>query len=552
MNSLEDLIFYVNEKESDEFTFYLDQKRDKAVIAELRSRLGPSRNVGSGNTLTKEIFSFPQRIRIKNLTITKDTLLLSNYFWSRLKNAKADTPCGYLCARLKKKKKTSHCFGKQRFDEEDKKLLQDEILKILNRAVSQDNLSNKKWRIKALQGREKDFLGSLHESDAKNKWRNRFIVDRAFWSFIKPTQVGRALICFSYVGQYLSVTFRKISEEHGYIARDYQDQSKRKSNLFSLSEYCDVLYREIFKETESTEHAQGLVVITGSTKSAKSEIARGLIQLYLDGKEESNRRHHLVTFEDPVERFYSYENVEGYSPWVAVDLSKSTGSRDYTPRQKETDSRLLQEALIDALRQTPALFFVGETRDREEWKVLLDFAATGHLIVTTAHAGSLVEAMHKIFEALKVNTAADRSEIASKLLGVIHLRRHELEFADEDNETHTNSLFPALWRRTPRGIAALTSDGLASLLPYRPKKRVDVIGAVSGSLTTPAKKNNRRKNTNNSSSADAASCLGRRWIVEELLTKTTGQVATAFGDVRAADLIKQAYAKATEWDLQGV
>lgn len=305
------------------------------------------------------------------------------------------------------------------------------------------------------------------------------------------TQKGRGLICFSFVGKYLSITFRKLKDEGGYKAKKYETnkQEKRKKNLFSLSEYCDLIYKEVFKKTNSTQYAHGLLVITGSTNSAKSEIARGLIYEYLSNKAKEKRRHHLVTFEDPIEEFYSKPPDKNGDPMVEIEMpAKNEHNIDYTPREKGKDAGLLRKALEDALRQTPAVFFVGETRDKEEWELLLDFAATGHLIVTTAHAGSLVEAMHKIFEARNVKTPADRSEIANKLLGVIHLRSDNIVINDKKETTKV--LFPALWRRTSRGVAALTSDGLASLLPHR--------------------------NPTEEKSEDAPSCVGRRWLIEHL------------------------------------
>lgn len=226
---------------------------------------------------------------------------------------------------------------------------------------------------------------------------------------------------------------------------------------------------------------------------------------------------------------------------------------------------MLRDALMDALRQTPALYFVGETRSKDEWKVLLDFAATGHLIVTTAHAGSLIEAVHKIFESLSVETPAERSEIASKLLAVIHLRNHEMPLKaviknGKPVTPVTNVLFPALWRRTPRAIAALTSDGLASLLPFRPKANPGVETRDGGGANS---QSGPHVNTSVNQSGDGRtgpeqggeeldSSLGHRWLIEQLIEdeKTNRNLHTVFGD-ELQNLTSQAYRKATEWDLQG-
>lgn len=549
----EELIFYVHEKsDSDEFTFYIDQHKDDTVVQTLRRRL-PKTMVALANGTGNEVFSFAERVFVKNLHFTKDSLKWSEDCWINLNGSEAAYK--YLAGRI-------HSHGPAGTLNEkpaNPKAFLKSLAQILNEIVEKEDLEREPWAEKDL-GDEANFVEKLPATGlTKQQWRNRLILERAFPALIRKALPGRGLICFSYVGRYLSVTFRKMSDAQGYAASDFSDANERKDNLFSLGEYCELLYREIFRKTGSAEHAHGLVVVTGATKSAKSEIARGLIELYLQGKEKSNRRHHLVTFEDPVERFYVHEQVDGCSPWAAVQLSTDPATNsDYTPRQKEKDAHRLQEALNDALRQTPALFFVGETREREEWKVLLDFAATGHLILTTAHAGSLLEAMHRIFEALQVKTAADRSEIANKLLGIVHLRRHALEFLERDVKKRPNALFPALWRRTPRGIAALTCDGLASLLPYRPNKARNGAENPDGSLTAshPAEseKNTNEQAVEKDGTSDAASCLGRRWIVEELITpeKTSEQMQSVFGAGVAGRLKKQACEKATEWDLEGV
>jgi hypothetical protein len=183
---------------------------------------------------------------------------------------------------------------------------------------------------------------------------------------------------------------------------------------------------------------------------------------------------------------------------------------DYTPREKgeQKDVGSLKAALADALRQTPTVFFVGETRNKKDWRQLIDFAGTGHLIVTTAHAGSLTEAMHKIFEALEVKTPAERSEIANRLLGIAHIRRYSGDGVE--------ILVPAVWRRTPTGKNALTAEGLSSLLPYKPKAD-DV----------------------------EKGCLGRAWFAEKLIAPIPDDNLSR----ENKDNLKK---KIIGWDLEGV
>ena len=551
LDSSDELVFYVDEEGEDfvdDFTFYTGLDNDSPVIGKLLKETESERG-------GKRVFSYSEKIFVKNLFLTKDNLLSpSQDFWNRIQDPESNSPYQYLRSKLE-----AHGLLSQ---DEFEKTARARFLQTLNDAIKGDSLEHESWVSRDLPEKEDALIKALPDPEKQKQWRNRIFLERAFPDLIRATQAGRGLLCFSYVGQHLSVTFRKISSKHGYQPQGYkgEQQEIRKRYLFSLAEYCDLIYDEVFKKTGSNQHAQGMVVVTGSTKSGKSEIARGLIHLYLERKPPDTRRHHLVTFEDPIERLYSEGGKKGVYPWAAIDLRPKSkdaeakaNNRDYTPRQKEKDAGLLQDALADALRQTPALFFVGETRNNEEWKVLLDFAATGHLIVTTAHAGSLVEAMHKIFEALKVETPADRSEIAGKLLAVIHLKSHDLEHASgvaKDKTARTNVLFPTLWRRTPRGVAGLTSDGLASLLPFRPGRndRSEISNVVNvgeggkadsgGVLVAPGD--------------EPVSSVGRRWLIEQLIKNenVAPHLEKEFGDA-LGELSRQAYRKAGEWDLQG-
>jgi hypothetical protein len=555
-NTKEPLIFYFEEEEKgNDFTFYVARDENQTVVNSL-IKPSPPADQEPAKTRKPERFSFAERIFIKNLKSTEESLKPSPAFWSNLQKRDANSPHEYLAAQLAAKAETKECFAKLiagTADDEDEGELLKAIVGILNSAVTGHSLEKEPWADKALSNsNDKNFLDTLTDDDQKTRWQNRFILEQAFQDLDWETKEGRGLICSSYVGGYFSITFRKIKKSRGYQTDPYKSAGQRKDYLFSFSEYCELLFSEVFERTEPTERAHGLLIITGATKSGKSEITRGLIQLYLERKAGGDdRRPHLVTFEDPIERFFAKDPEKTSSPWAALKPSTIVDNRDYTPREKKKDANLLHDALNDALRQTPALFFVGETREKAEWKVLLDFAATGHLIVTTAHAGSLVEAMHKIFEALDVKTPADRSEIASKLLGLIHIRSGDLLLGtatkspptangkSDEKPASTNILFPALWRRSTRGIASLTSDGLASLLPHRSRRN-----------------SNGNAKAGNNADGDESSCLGRRSLIEQLFEEpqTEKQLDTLFKDYSRTltEFRTEAYMKAIQWDLEGV
>jgi Type II/IV secretion system protein len=139
---------------------------------------------------------------------------------------------------------------------------------------------------------------------------------------------------------------------------------------------------------------------------------------------------------------------------------------DYTPREAIKDCAALEKATKDALRQTPAVFYVGELREDSEIRAALEFAATGHLIVATAHAGSLVEAVTKILNSVEAKSPAERARWVPRIWGVIQLEsfRH---IADPSNRNWSATI-PSLYRRTDTGVQSLVADGISALLPSRP------------------------------------------------------------------------------------
>lgn len=284
---------------------------------------------------------------------------------------------------------------------------------------------------------------------------------------------GRALVCRCWDGRYLSVTMRVADQP---IPDD--DLIQWPAAILSGPSFeCtppwtppeptgpgDEATRKMLQRFPAPQQTTGLIVIAGRTGSGKSTYARELLFTYLrqfsatahapgpDGHCKG-RYPHIVTFEDPVER------------WLAdrPDLAQQHGF-DYTPRVKGVDAVDIDEVLTDALRQTPSLVYVGECRQPSDWKAVLRFAGTGHLILTTSHAGSPVEAMSRILEAAKAETPAERSEVAYRIRMIVHVR------ADE----RTNARIPAVWHNTRQSVNAMAAEGLASMLPQTlPETGVD-------------------------------------------------------------------------------
>jgi len=200
---------------------------------------------------------------------------------------------------------------------------------------------------------------------------------------------------------------------------------------------------------DPTRPAKGLLVLAGATKSGKSTAARGLISLYLDQASSllgpSDRHPHFITWEDPIEVLLAD------SPQNAFDRFGIS----YTPREKGSATHTLQDVTIDALRQTPTVFYMGEIRETTDWEAALQFAGTGHFAVATMHAGSLTESLATILSSVgALDSPNRRSFFAQRIHSIVHLIDFE------------QLKLPSLWKNTPTSVAALISDGLSSILPH--------------------------------------------------------------------------------------
>lgn len=129
----------------------------------------------------------------------------------------------------------------------------------------------------------------------------------------------------------------------------------------------------------------GLIVLTGPTGSGKTTTIYALIRELLRQQDDPAS---IITIEDPIEC-----EVAG----VSQTLVKAGSKWGYAA------------ALRAALRQDVKTLVVGEMRDREVVKVTLDAALTGHLVITTYHAGNIpsvyVRLLHQGFEPFLVASA---------------------------------------------------------------------------------------------------------------------------------------------------
>jgi twitching motility protein PilT len=145
------------------------------------------------------------------------------------------------------------------------------------------------------------------------------------------------------------------------------------------------------------ELRNGLVLMTGTTGSGKSTTLVALI-------EHLNRTtaRHVITLEDPIE----YE----YVPQRALIHQREVGTH--------VDS--FATGLRAALRESPDVILLGEMRDHATIAAALTAAETGHLVLSTLHAGGAPMAVDRMIDVFPEHQQAQvRLQLASVLRAVV-------------------------------------------------------------------------------------------------------------------------------------
>ncbi|TXM67125.1 GspE/PulE family protein [Methylobacterium sp. WL120] len=134
----------------------------------------------------------------------------------------------------------------------------------------------------------------------------------------------------------------------------------------------------------------GIIIVTGPTGSGKTTTLATAISLLNDPARK------IVTVEDPVE--YQLPGIHQTQIKPAIGLTFATALRSF-------------------LRHDPDVIMVGEMRDRETAAIGIQAALTGHLVLTTLHTNSAVDAVVRL-----VDMGVEPYLIASSLRGVIGQR----------------------------------------------------------------------------------------------------------------------------------
>ncbi len=118
----------------------------------------------------------------------------------------------------------------------------------------------------------------------------------------------------------------------------------------------------------------GAIFLTGPSGSGKTTTLYACLRHLL---RESSGGRHIVTIEDPVEQVLEGISQAQARPGTEFDFARG---------------------LRSLLRQDPEIIMVGEVRDPETAHITIEAALTGHLVLSTLHAGSACGVISRLLD----------------------------------------------------------------------------------------------------------------------------------------------------------
>jgi twitching motility protein PilT len=209
----------------------------------------------------------------------------------------------------------------------------------------------------------------------------------------------------------------KVFEETGDVDFGYEIPkiSRFRVNFYNHREGIGAEFRQIpshvlsFEDFEKLEQplppvlkkfamlSRGLILVTGPTGCGKSTTLATMLD-YAN----KNRRHHIITLEDPIEFVHESKNCL------------------VSHREVGVHTKSFASGLRGALREDPDIVLVGELRDLETIELSLIASSTGHLVFGTLHTLSAAKTVDRVIDVFPSDQQNKiRQTLSEALKGVV-------------------------------------------------------------------------------------------------------------------------------------
>ena len=139
---------------------------------------------------------------------------------------------------------------------------------------------------------------------------------------------------------------------------------------------------------------QGLILITGPAGHGKSTTLAALVNII-----NSRRRCNIVTLEDPIEYLHKHKNSNVNQREIGIDTAS------------------FHDGLKHIFRQDPDVIVIGEMRDPESFRIALQAAETGHLVLSTLHSRNATSTIERVIDIFPAEQQPQiRMQLADSLL----------------------------------------------------------------------------------------------------------------------------------------
>jgi twitching motility protein PilT len=217
----------------------------------------------------------------------------------------------------------------------------------------------------------------------------------------------------AFVAEHVPKVFGQLWIDYGQVDFAYSapEVGRFRVNAFHQRGQVSLVFRHIKSQAPSFEQLQldaeailrlakakdGILLVCGATGSGKSSTMAAMLNWI-----NQNLDRHIITLEDPIEFTFQDDKSVFQQREIGLDVPN------------------FELAIKAVLRQNPDIILIGEMRDRETFETAMSAAETGHLVLSTMHAGTVSQSLTRLFEFFPPEQQVlARRQIAGSLRGFI-------------------------------------------------------------------------------------------------------------------------------------